>query len=115
MEGLFLLALLVTPIAMLMAATRMRKKRERALDEEGVVRPVSSTSKPWDKGMRNAMLVGLTGALLMIGGVYAFSVAAGTRLAPVFGAPVVLGAVLVASAYRTWMRAVGQVPEDPAS
>lgn len=113
MEGLLLLALLVAPVAMLMMATRARKRRERALDERGVARPVSSTSKPWDKGMRNAMLFACAGALFVIGGLYAYSVAAGTRSAPLFGLPVVLGVVLITTAYRTWMNAVSRVPEIP--
>ncbi|HVO29932.1 MAG TPA: hypothetical protein VMV18_04315 [bacterium] len=112
MEGLFLLLLLAAPLVMLLAATKLRKARERSLDERGVARPVSSTSKPWDKGMRNAMLLGLSGLLCVIAGLYAYSVAAGTRSAPLFALPVVGGVVLLARAYRLWMRAVDQVPDD---
>lgn len=113
MESLALLGLLILPIVMLLAATRLRKAREVALDARGTPRPVSSTSKPWDKGMRNAMLIGLTGGLLVIAGLYAWSVAVHTRLAPLFGLPVVLGVVLLSASYRRWMRAVAQIPEDP--
>ena len=114
MEAFVLLALLAAPVVMLLAATRLRRARERRLDENGVVRPRSSTSKSWDKGMRNAMLIGLTGALLVIAGLYAWAIAVGTRLAPVFGLPIVAGVVMLSMAYRTWMRAVSQVPDDPA-
>jgi hypothetical protein len=112
METLALVALLAAPLLMLFAATRMRRAREQSLDRRGAPRPVSSTSKPWDRGMRNAMLLGLAGGLLVVAGIYAFSVAAGTRAAPLFGAPVVLGVVLVASSYRMWMRAVQEIPDD---
>jgi hypothetical protein len=112
MENLALAALLVAPLVMLFAATRLRKARELSLDERGAVRPVSSTSKPWDRGMRNATLVGLSGLLLVIAGAYAFSVAAGTRAAPLFGVPVVVGVVFTVSSYRMWMRAVEQIPEE---
>jgi hypothetical protein len=112
MEKLGLLLLLALPLVMLFAATRLRRSREQALDSRGAPRPVSSTSRPWDRGMRNAMLVGLAGGLLVVAGIYAFSVAAGTRAAPLFGAPVVLGVVLVASSYRMWMRAVAEIPDD---
>ena len=113
MESFALLGLLVLPIVMLVVATRLRKAREIALDATGAPRPVSSTSKPWDRGMRNAMLVGLTGALLGLAGLYAYAVAAGTRLAPLFGLPVVLGVVLLSASYRRWMRAVAQIPDEP--
>lgn len=113
MEAALLLLLLAAPVAMLLLASRLRKARERSLDASGVARPVSSTSKPWDKGMRNAMLIGLTGLLLVIAGLYAYAVAAGTRSAPLFALPIIGGVVLLARAYRIWMRAVDQVPEDP--
>ena len=112
-ESLALVALLAAPLVMLLAATRLRKKREHALDERGVERPKSSTTKPWDKGMRNALLLACSGALLVIAGLYAWSVAVHGRIAPLFGIPVVAGVVILSTAYRTWMRAVGEIPEPP--
>ena len=106
-EKLALVALLLAPLLMLFAAARLRKSREGSSQDAG------SASKPWDKGMRNALLFACMGALLVVAGLYAWSVAVHGKLAPLFGVPVVAGAVLLSTAYRTWMRAVAEVPEPP--
>jgi hypothetical protein len=98
-EALLLLALLATPVAFLLIAVRVRRAREAAV-------------RPWDKSFRNAMLLGVTGALLVPSGLYAFSMLETRRFALAFMLPVVLGVVLLTSAYRTWMRGVAQVPEE---
>jgi hypothetical protein len=111
-ETVLLGALLVAPILMLLAATRVRRAREARAATDGVKRPAFSTAKPWDKSMRNAMLLACLGALLAPSGLYAFSLAAGHRGAPLFMLPVIAGVVLLARAYRVWMRGVDQIPED---
>ena len=103
-ENLALIALLLSPIAMLLLA--IRAKRSRAS---------GTAMKPWDKSFRNGMLLSLGGVLLGGSGLYAYARAAGTSSAPLFGVPVVLGVVLLIAGYRTWMRGVSQVPDDAAS
>lgn len=101
MESLALVVLLLSPIAML--AFAIRAKRARAS---------GAAMKPWDKSFRNGMLLGLGGLLLGGSGLYAYSRAAGTSAAPLFGAPVIIGVVLLVAGYRTWMRGVSQVPDE---
>lgn len=100
-ESVVLVALLLSPIAMVAFAIRM--KRARA---------AGTVMKPWDKSFRNGMLLSLGGVLVGGSGLYAYANAAGTRAAPLFGVPVVLGVVLVVAGYRTWMRGVSQVPDE---
>lgn len=100
-ENIALIALLLSPIAMLLIAIRAKRARESG-----------TQMKPWDKSFRNGMLLGLGGLLLGGSGVFAYSRAAGTSAAPLFGVPVVVGVVLLVAGYRTWMRGVSQVPDE---
>ncbi len=106
MEAVLLFALLAAPIAFLIVATRLRRAREARGAYTGSA--PRSYAKPWDKHLRNAMLLGITGGLLVPAGLYAFSLASNVA----FMVPVVIGVVLLSSAYRTWMRGVEQVPEE---
>jgi hypothetical protein len=100
-ENAVLVLLLLSPIAMIAYAIRMKRARAAGL-----------VMKPWDKSFRNGMLLSLGGVLLGGSGLYAYAKAAGTRSAPLFGLPVVLGVVLLVAGYRTWMRGVSQVPDE---
>ena len=101
--------MLAAPVLLIALAVRIRRAKERG----GAVAVASvTTAKPWDKTLRNAMLLGLTGLLLFPAGLYAFALLSSRRWAPVFMLPVVLGIVLISMGYRTWMRGVSQVPEE---
>ena len=108
MESLLLLALLVAPIAMLAVAVRVRRAREAG----GHATSGDRVSRPWDKQLRNGMLLGIGGVLLLGSGLFAYSRAAGTSAAPLFALPVIAGVVLSLTGYRTWMRGVASVPDD---
>lgn len=101
MERLFLIGLLAAPFAMLFAAIRMRRARERG-----------AAARPWDRSLRNGLLLGLLGGLLLVSGLAAYARAAGSGLAPLFAVPVIAGVVLAVSGYRTWMGAVEAIPDD---
>lgn len=109
MESLLLLALLVAPIAMLTVAVRVRRAREAGGSH---ATSADRVSRPWDKQLRNGMLLGIGGVLLLGSGLFAYSRAAGTSLAPLFALPVIAGLVLTLAGYRTWMRGVSSVPDD---
>ena len=106
-ERVVLVLLLAAPFAMLLVATRLRRAREA-----GGGTGAHGLARPWDKSLRNGMLLAIGGFLLAGSGLFAFSRAAASPLAPLFGAPVILGVVLLVAGYRTWMRGVAQVPDD---
>ena len=110
MEAVLLPVALAAPIAMLVVATRVRRAREARGAYAGA--SPRTHAKPWDKHLRNAMLLGISGVLLVPAGLYAFALLETRRYAPVFMVPVIAGVVLLTSAYRTWMRGVAQVPEE---
>lgn len=97
-EKILLVALMLSPIAMIAIAMGLKRSATRM--------------KPWDKSFRTGMLLAFGGVILGGSGLYAYANAAGTRAAPLFGLPVVLGVVLVVAGYRTWMRGVAQVPDE---
>lgn len=99
-ENVALVLLLLSPIAMLAFAIRAKR-----------VRASGTAMRSWDRSFRNGMLLSLGGLLLGGSGLYAYSRAAGTSAAALFGVPVVLGVVLLVAGYRTWMRGVSQIPE----
>lgn len=109
MESLLLLALLIAPIAMLAVAVRVRRARESG----GHATSVDRISRPWDKQLRNGMLLGIGGVLLLGSGLFAYSRAAGTSAAPFFALPVIAGIVMALAGYRTWMRGVASIPDSP--
>ena len=111
MENAILLLMLAAPVLLLAAAVRVRRAREA---RGTVAAPPArvTAAKPWDKTLRNAMLIGLTGLLLLPAGLYAFSLLSSRRWAPVFMVPVVAGVVMISMGYRTWMRGVSQVPDE---
>lgn len=103
------LLLLVAPVALLLAAVKLRRARET----RGAYMAARTTAaQPWDRNLRNGMLMGITGLLLVPAGLYAFSLLQSRRWAPAFMVPVIAGVVLVSAGYRAWMRGVAQVPED---
>ncbi len=103
------LLLLVAPVVLLFGAVQLR----RARDVRGSYAGARVTaSQPWDKSLRNGMLMGITGLLLVPAGLYAFSLLESRRWAPAFMVPVIVGVVLISAGYRAWMRGVAQVPED---
>jgi uncharacterized membrane protein HdeD (DUF308 family) len=95
MESLLLGGLLVAPFALLFAASRLRKAREAGVN-------------PWDKSLRNGMLLAVAGFLLVPAGLVAFA----NSRRPLFAIPVVVGVVLLARGYRVWMSAVARIPDD---
>lgn len=108
-DRLLPLLLLAAPIVLLFGAVRLR----RARDARGAYAAARVTAaQPWDRNLRNGMLMGITGLLLVPAGLYAFSLLQSRRWAPVFMVPVVAGVVLISAGYRAWMRGVEQVPED---
>lgn len=108
-DRLLPLLLLAAPIVLLFGAVRLRRAREsRASAAAARV----TAAQPWDRSLRNGMLMGISGLMLVPAGVYAFSLLQSRAWAPVFMVPVVAGVVLLSAGYRAWMRGVAQVPED---
>lgn len=101
-ENVLLGLLLAAPVAMIAVAMRVKR-----------IRGMRTAMKPWDKSFRNGMFFGFGGALLTISGLYAYSRAAGTGAAPLFALPVIAGVVLLVAGYRTWMRGIAQIPDEP--
>ena len=109
-DRLLPLLLLVAPVVLLVGAVQLRRARDaRGAYAAG---PRVTAAQPWDRSLRNGMLMGITGLLLVPAGLYAFSLLQSRRWAPVFMVPVIAGVVLISAGYRAWMRGVAQVPED---